>query len=61
MDSTIECFSGCARQHKAANMNGRAVPGACALVEDKCLNHFENILKKKEKFNQLWAHFSLLL
>ena len=27
-------------------MNGRAIPGACALVEDKCLNHFENILKK---------------
>ena len=25
----------------------------CALVEDKCLNHFKNILKK-EKFNQLW-------
>jgi len=26
----------------------------CALVEDKCPNHFKNILKKKiEKFNQL--------
>jgi len=23
----------------------------CALVEDKYLNHFKNILKKKEKFN----------
>ena len=27
-----------------------------ALVEDKCLNHFKNILKK-EKFNQLWTDF----
>ena len=65
-----------ARANKAANMNGRAIPGAylfclphyweefqslatqwhpnkaemnrlCALVEDKCLNHFKNILKKK--------------
>jgi hypothetical protein len=23
----------------------------CALVEDKCLNHFKNILKKEENFN----------
>jgi hypothetical protein len=30
-------------------MNGRAIPGACALVEDKCLNHFKNILKKKKR------------
>jgi thioredoxin-like negative regulator of GroEL len=29
-------------------MNGRAIPGACALVEDKCLNHFKTILKKRE-------------
>ena len=29
-------------------MNGRAIPGACALVEDKCLNHFKKILKKKK-------------
>ena len=28
MDSANECFSGCARQHKAANMNDRAIPGA---------------------------------
>ena len=28
----------------------------CVLVEDKCLNHFKNILKK-EKFNQLWTDF----
>jgi hypothetical protein len=28
MDSANECFSGCARWHKAANMNGRAIPGA---------------------------------
>jgi len=28
MDSANECFSGCTRQHKAANMNGRAIPGA---------------------------------
>jgi hypothetical protein len=28
MDSANECFSGCARKHKAANMNGRAIPGA---------------------------------
>jgi hypothetical protein len=27
MDSANECFSGCAR-HKAANMKGRAIPGA---------------------------------
>jgi hypothetical protein len=27
MDSANECFSGCARQHKAANMNGWAIPG----------------------------------
>jgi len=27
MDSAKECFSGCARKHKAANMNGRAIPG----------------------------------
>ena len=32
----------------------------CALVEDKCLNHFKNILKKK-KFNQFWTDFLLLL
>jgi hypothetical protein len=65
MDSANECFSGCARYHKAANMNGRAIPGAyhfclyvcdkaemyrlCALVEDKCLNHLKNILKKKKR------------
>ena len=29
-------------------MNGRVIPGACALVEYKCLNHFKNILKKRE-------------
>ena len=34
-------------------MNGRAIPGAemnrrCAFVEDKCLNHFKNNLKKKK-------------
>jgi hypothetical protein len=29
----------------------------CALVEDKCLNHFKNIMKKKI---QLWTHFLLL-
>ena len=29
----------------------------CALVEDKCLNNFKNILKKKKKFNQLWTDF----
>jgi len=28
MDSANVCVSGCARQHKAANMNGRAIPGA---------------------------------
>ena len=28
MDSANKCFSGCTRQHKAANMNGRAIPGA---------------------------------
>jgi len=28
MDSANECFSGCARYHKAANMNSRAIPGA---------------------------------
>jgi len=28
MDSANECFSLCARLHKAANMNGRAIPGA---------------------------------
>ena len=28
MDSANEWFSGCARWHKAANMNGRAIPGA---------------------------------
>jgi hypothetical protein len=27
----------------------------CALVEDKRLNHFKNILKKKS--NQLWTDF----
>ena len=27
-DSANECFSGSARYHKAANMNGRAIPGA---------------------------------
>jgi len=37
-------------------MKGRAIPGACALVEEKYLNHFKNI-KKKEKFNQLWTDF----
>jgi len=34
-------------------MNGRAIPGACALVEDKCLNHFKNILKKREVHSTL--------
>jgi len=28
MDSANEYFSGCARYHKAANMTGRAIPGA---------------------------------
>jgi len=28
----------------------------CALVEDRCLNHFKNI-PKKEKFTQLWTDF----
>jgi hypothetical protein len=28
MDSANECFSRYARQHKTANMNGRAIPGA---------------------------------
>jgi hypothetical protein len=28
MDSATECFRGCARQHKAANMNGRVIQGA---------------------------------
>ena len=28
MDSANECLGGCALQHKAANMNGRAIPGA---------------------------------
>jgi hypothetical protein len=28
LDSANECFSGCAREHKAANMKGRAIPGA---------------------------------
>jgi hypothetical protein len=28
MDSANKCFSGYARQHKAANMNGQAIPGA---------------------------------
>ena len=28
LDSANECFSGCARQHKTANMNSRAIPGA---------------------------------
>ena len=32
----------------------------CALVEDKCLNHFKTFWKK-EKFNQLWTDFWLLL
>ena len=27
-DLANECFSGCAREHKAANMNGRAIPRA---------------------------------
>jgi hypothetical protein len=32
----------------------------CALVEDKCLNLFKNILKKKEKFKiQVAFSFSL--
>ena len=29
----------------------------CVLVEDNCLNHFKNNLKKKENFNQLWTDF----
>ena len=82
MDSANECFSGCARYHKAANMNGRAIPGAylfrllhyweefqslatkwhpnkaemnrlSVLVEDKCLNHFKNIVKKREVHSTL--------
>jgi len=28
MDSANKCFSGCARKHKAADMNGWAIPGA---------------------------------
>jgi len=28
MDSVNECFSGCTHQHKAANMNDWAIPGA---------------------------------
>jgi len=28
MDSANECFSGCARSHKAANMNDRDIPEA---------------------------------
>jgi hypothetical protein len=28
MDSANECFIGCVRYHEAANMNGRAIPGA---------------------------------
>jgi len=28
LDSANKCFSGCARQHKGANMNSRAIPGA---------------------------------
>jgi len=28
MDSANKHFSGCARQHKAASMNGQAIPGA---------------------------------
>jgi hypothetical protein len=58
-------------------MNGQAIPGAylfrlyvcdkakmnrlCALVEDKCLNHFKNILKKRRSsinFGQIF-YFSL--
>ena len=39
------------RQPNKAEMNR-----LCALVEDKCLNHFKNILKK-EKFNQLCKDF----
>ena len=27
-DTANECFSGCARYNKAANMNGQAIPGA---------------------------------
>jgi thioredoxin-like negative regulator of GroEL len=34
-------------------MNGQAIPGVCALVEDKCLNHFKNILKKREVHSSL--------
>jgi hypothetical protein len=53
-------------------MNGRAIPGAylfrlyvcdkaemnrlCALVEDKCLNHFKNVLKKRE-VQSTWTDF----
>jgi hypothetical protein len=39
--SANEYFSGCTRQHKAANMNGRGIPGAylfrlyvCVLVNE---------------------------
>jgi hypothetical protein len=55
-------------------MNGRAIPGAylfrlyvcvkaemnrlCALVEDKCLNHFKNILKKREVQSTLDRFFT---
>jgi hypothetical protein len=39
-----EFHSLAAKWHSSkAEMNG-----LCALVEDKCLNHFKNILKKKE-------------
>jgi hypothetical protein len=55
-------------------MNSRAIPGAylfrlyvcdkaeinrlCALVEDKCLNHFKNILKKSEVQSTLDRYFT---
>jgi len=33
----------------------------CALVEDKCLNHFKNILKKREVQSPLDRFFTSLL
>jgi len=39
-------------------MNGRAIPGACALVENKCLNYFKNIMKKREVQSTLDRFFT---
>ena len=38
------------------HLNKAAMNRLCALVEEKCLNHCKNILKK-EKFNQHWKEF----